>query len=213
MKTLKFEEREKAGKSHAKQLRREGKIPAVIYGHGENPQKIYIEKSDLKSYTHEHKEEIIRLGGGRGKNVVIKEVQYNPVTGEAMHIDFMHIHKGEKLKVSIPIILEGTAHGVKEGGVMEQWIREIEIECLPKDIPNEFTLDIAGLGVGESLHIRDLSVGDEIKLHVNPDDTVVSVMAPRKEEVKPVVEEEEIVEEIEEEAVGEAEEKEPEKEE
>lgn len=160
---------------------------------------------------HEHREEIIRLGAGKGKNVVIKEVQYDLITGEPIHIDFMHIHKGERLRVSVPIILEGTSKGVKEGGVKEQWIREIEIECLPKDIPNELYLDITELGVGDSLHVRDLRVEEEVKLLVSPDDTIVSIMAPRKEEVKPLVEEEEVVEEeIEEE---EKKEKEKEKEE
>ena len=198
MKTLKIEKRGRVGKSDAKRLRKEGKIPAVIYGHGEKTENIVISKSILKTYTHEHKEEIIRLGPGKGKDVVIKEIQYDPITDEVNHIDFMHIHKGERLKVSIPIVIDGTSQGVKVGGVLEHWIRQLDIECLPKDIPNEFNLDITELNIGESLHVKDLSIGEGIKVLAGPDDAIVSVMAPRKEEVKVVVEEEE-VEEVEEE--------------
>jgi large subunit ribosomal protein L25 len=200
MKTLKVEKRDKTGKSEAKRLRREGKIPVVIYGHGEKPKPASVSKKNLKSYLHEHKEETIKLGPGRGMNVVIKEAQYDPITGEPIHIDFMHIHRGEKLKVSIPLILDGTPVGVKEGGILEQWLREIEIECLPKDLPDEVRIDVSRLKTGESLHIKDISVGDGVEILLPQEEAIVSVMPPRREEVKVTLEEEEVEEEVEEEA-------------
>lgn len=198
MKTLKIEKRDKTGKSETKRLRKDGKIPVIIYGHGEKTDHAMVSKKDLKSYLHEHKEEIIKLGAGKGKNVVVKEIQYDPITGKPIHIDFMYIHKGEKLKISIPIILDSTPVGVKEGGILEQWVREVEIECLPKDIPDEIRIDVGRLKIGESLHIKDLSVGEGVNILLPPEEAFVSVMPPRREEVRVVVEEEEAEEEVEE---------------
>jgi len=197
MKTLKIEKRDKTGKGEAKRLRKDGKIPIIIYGHGEETDHAIVSKKNLKSYLHEHKEEIIKLGSGKRKNVVIKEIQYDPVTGEPIHIDFMHIHKGEKLKVSISLILDGTPVGVKEGGILEQWVREVEIECLPKDIPDELRIDIGKLRIGESLHIKDLSVGEGVKILLPLEEAFVSIMPPRREEERVVVEKEEVEEEVE----------------
>jgi len=206
MKTLKIEKRDKTGKVEAKRLRRDGKIPVIIYGHGEKTDHAMVSKKTLKSYLHEHKEEIIKLGAGKGKNVVVKEIQYDPITEEPIHIDFMHVHKGEKLKISIPVILENTPVGIKEGGILEQWVRKVEIECLPKDIPDEIRIDIGRLKIGESLHIKDLSVGEGVKILLPPEEAFVSVMPPRREEERVIVEEEEVVEEAEK-AAEEAEEK------
>lgn len=206
MKTLKIEKRDKIGKGGSKQLRREGKIPIIIYGHGEESEPAVISRKELKSYLHEHKEEIIKLGTGRGKNVVIKEVQYDPVTEEPIHIDFMHIHKGEKLKLSIPLILDGTSAGVKEGGILEQWVREIGIECFPKDIPDEVRIDVSKLKIGDSLHIKDLVVGEGVTILLPPEEAIATIMPPRREEVKVAIEEEEVEEEEGEKIEGEAEE-------
>ena len=192
MKTLRIEKRDKVSKSDTKRVRKEGKIPVVIYGRGEEPMPATVSKKVLKSYLHEHKEEIIRLGPGRGKNVVIKEVQYDPITGEAIHIDFMHIHKGEKLKLSIPLILKGIPVGVTDGGVLEHLVREVEIECIPKNIPDKITIDVHNLKIGESIHTEDLSLGEEVKVLLHPGEALISVMAPRREEVKAETEGEEV---------------------
>jgi len=207
MKTLKIEKRDKTGKSETKRLRKDGKIPVIIYGHGEKTDHAMVSKKDLKSYLHEHKEEIIKLGAGKGKNVVVKEIQYDPITGKPIHIDFMHIHKGEKLKISIPLILDGTPVGVKEGGILEQWVREVAIESFPKDIPDEIRIDVGRLKIGESLHIKDLSVGEGVNILLSPEEAFVSVMPPRREEKRVVVEEEEVEEEEVERAAEEAKEK------
>lgn len=206
MKSLKIEKRDKIGKGGSKRLRREGKIPIIIYGHGEETDHAMVSRKELKSYLHEHKEEIMTLGTGRGKNVVIKEVQYDPVTGEPIHIDFMHIHKGEKLKLSIPLILDGTSAGVKEGGILEQWVREIEIECLPKDIPDEVRIDVSKLKIGDSLHIENLFIGEGVTILLPPEEAIVTVMPPRREEVTAAIEEEEEEAEEGEKIEGEAEE-------
>ncbi len=204
MKTLKVEKRKDRGKGAAKRMRNEGKIPIVIYGHGEETEAALVSQKDLKTYLQEHKEEIIRLGPGKGKDVIIKEVQYNPITGKPIHIDFLHLHKGEKVKISVPIILEGIPVGVEQGGVLEQWIRELEIECLPKDIPDNVTVDIRELQINQSLHIENIKIGKDVNILIHPEEPFVSVMPPRREEEKPVVEEE-IEEEVAEgEIVGEA---------
>ncbi|MBT9148193.1 MAG: General stress protein CTC [Syntrophomonadaceae bacterium] len=140
--------------------------------------------------------------------VLVKEVQRHPVTGRLLHVDFYRIQQGKKLIVSVPIALTGEAPGVKIGGVLEHMLWEVEVECLPKDIPEKIEIDVSSLNIGDALHVRDLTIGEGGKIVTNSEKTVISIVPPTviKEEVLP--EEEEVVEEEKEEVVeGEKEEK------
>ncbi len=200
---LKAEIREETGKGVARQLRRDGLLPGVVYGRNRVPQPLVINPDDLKQKMGGNAIFDLDLNGAQ-ETVMIKEVQRDPVSGEYLHIDFLHITMDEKITVSIPINLTGEAAGVKEGGVLQQLLREISIECLPLDIPEELTLDISSLDLGDSLLVSDIEVPEDIEIVTPLEEVVVTIVAPTE-----MVEEEEEEEEeefMEPEVIGEGEE-------
>ena len=188
--TLAARVRDKSGKGVARKLRAAGKIPGVVYGKDENPTAIEMEYNDfhtaMKNAAGENLLVNLNLDGSdSGKKAIIKELQRDPVSGHLIHIDFLHISMTEKIKVTIPIFLEGVADGVKNfGGIVSWVIRSIEVSCLPKDIPDKITLDITDLKIHDSIHIRDIELKNVEPLD-NPERTVVSIIPPTvvKEEV------------------------------
>ena len=135
----------------------------------------------------------LNLREGRNKRrqtVLIREVQHDPVTGEILHADFYHVEMEQEIEVSVPIVLVGQAEGVKKGGILEHVLREVEIQCLAKRMPDRISLNVTGVELGHSLHVRDLVLDDDIRVLTDPERTVVSVMPPRlREEVAPAAEE------------------------
>jgi len=181
---LKAKLRQGTGKGFAKKLRRNGEIPCVIYGHGEQAISASVWEKDFQD--------------------LMKRNPYDPITDEVLHIDFQHLHKGEKITVDIPIKASGIPIGEKEGGMLEQVTHEVRVTVLPSKISSVITVDVSQLTTGKSIHIKDIDIGDA-ELADNPERTVFHVVIPRVvEEVVPVVEE---ITEVEEEEV-EAEEKE-----
>jgi len=201
---LKAYPREEHGKQAAKRLRKNGMIPAVIYGHGEETIPISIEAAEFGRLLRREKGDnvIVNLSQDKtgAKKTIIKEIQRNLVTSEIIHVDFQHLIPTEKIEIDVPILLLGTPIGVKEGGgLVEHVVRKISVRCLPKEIPSHLELEVSGLNVGESIHVSDLKLeGGEIL--DRPEETVVTVIMPRGYAV-----EEEIAEVPEEEAVAEAE--------
>jgi large subunit ribosomal protein L25 len=204
---IKAEKREEIGKQAAKKLRKEEKIPAVLYGHEEKPVPIWVALEDLRTLFKSLKSEseIFTLDVKGKKRVIIKDIQRDPITSELLHIDFQHLHRGEKIKAHVPIILEGESIGVEQGGILDQILREVTVEAIPREMPSSFTLDITDLKVGSSLHVRDIDSGNA-KILEEPERTIVTILTPkvRKEEEEIVAEEELVEEELaEEEAVEE----------
>lgn len=194
---ISVEIRREAGKGVARKLRAAGRIPGVCYGQGEKSVSIaldphqlrrLIEKSDSGMNT------IFNLavdGGGSldGKMVLLRELQRDPVRGTYLHADFYAVNVEEAIEVSVPIHIRGKARGVDLGGVLDQALRELELECLPLAIPKEIVVDVSELDVGDSLHVRDIVLPEGVKLVSDGDLSVVSVVAPTKEEeVAPAVE-------------------------
>ena len=128
---------------------------------------------------------------GTTQYVMLKEIQYHPVTDDIIHIDLMRIRRDEKMTISVPLVLEGTATGVKEGGVMMQNLTSIEINCLPADVPEQIVVDISDLEMHASLNVEDLEVSEELEILTSGNLTVVSCQPP-KEEVEEEPEEEEV---------------------
>jgi large subunit ribosomal protein L25 len=195
-KTLDITKREGIGKGAVKKLRREGYIPAVMYGFKGN-KTIAVKFTEFKKTFEEIGEHAIvtlNLDGKENIDVIVKAFQLDPVKRNIIHVDFFEVKAGQVLRTEIPIKVEGTSKGVKKGGILEEFVRDIEIECLPKDIPGSITVDITELDIGDSIHIRDLKVGDNIKLISNPEQVVLTIGIPSKI-VEPVVEEK--VEEVE----------------
>lgn len=215
---LKAEKRDGAGKEYAKHLRKNGKIPAVLYGKGDKTVPIEIDAKHLNTLLHSiHGETALvtlQLGKETRKDrkVIFKEFQRNPVQGDLLHVDLHHVSLTENIQLEIPVILAGTPVGVRtKGGIVQHTLYKLEVECLPTDIPEHVELDIETLDVGDSIHVEDITL-DKAQILTDPHRTIVTIVPPTViKEVEPV--EEEVEEEAEEpEVVGEAKEEEKEKE-
>ncbi len=182
-KTLVGYDRKDLRKGATKQLRRDGQIPSVIYGKNET-KNIYVEAREFdKKFHHISENTLITIKIGRKKHdVLIKDYQENHLKNYMVHIDFYEVEQGKLLRTNIPVHLEGSPKGVKEGGLLQQTLHEIEVECTPKDIPEFFSLDVSALELGESLHVSSLSAPEGVKILSDEDDSIVTITAPRQEE-------------------------------
>jgi large subunit ribosomal protein L25 len=207
--------REEKGKEAARRLRKQGLIPAVVYGHREEAIPVTLNPQQLAKALRGGAGErsLINLtieglqAGPVTKTVILKEKQIDPVKRTLLHVDLYTIAMDETIRVSIPVHIIGKAHGVELGGVLEQVLREIEVECLPGDIPPSIDIDVSSLDIGDSIHVADITL-EKAQIQVDPEQTVVTVVPPTVYE-EPVLEEEIAEEEVE----GEEEEKKEEKEE
>lgn len=193
---LESKKREKTGKEVAKKLRREGLIPAVLYGHN-GTRALSVREPDFKKLFDEIGEHSIislDIDGGEKAEVIVKGFQLDPVKRNIIHVDFFEIERGKVLRTEIPIKIEGVSKGVKKGGILELFIRDLEIECLPQDIPENITINVDELDLGDSLHVRDLGVSPRVTLISNPEQVVVTIGSPTVIKA-PVVEEEKVAEE------------------
>lgn len=180
-------------RSDLKNYRKEGLIPAIIYGEGNEGLKIFLNRiAFLKQYKKTFGEVAffdIKVDGKDFKTI-IKEKQIHPVTHEFVHIDFLLLHKGKPITLGIPIKYIGEVPGEQEGGLLEILQREIEISCLPKDVPDDIVVDVSALNIGDSIHFADISMPENIETNMSDITTLVAVRAPRKEEEIEVEEEE-----------------------
>ena len=170
------------------QLRKKGFIPAVIYGEKKDSQAVSISHKELLGLIRKHRLEntLINLviKGDKKRPCLIKEIQYEPVHDNILHVDFNEISLTKTIKTSVPITAVGEAVGVKqEGGVLEHILWEIEIGCFPIDIPQDIKVDITNLKIGDSVHIKDIALPPKVKVLNNPDLMVLAVSVPVKEEV------------------------------
>jgi len=188
---LDVELREELGKAKVKDLREKGFIPAVVYAAGKASQSIKVLRSDFLHLLHQYRLEstVINLKikdskKEKARTCLVKEIQYDPVGGDVVHIDFNEISLTKSIKVNVPVVTKGEPIGVKqEGGSLEHILWEIEIECLPTDIPKEIEVDVSQLKMGEAIHIKDINFPPKVKVLNSPEAIVVSVAVPIKEEV------------------------------
>ena len=206
---LKTNIRTKVGNGPAKALRREGMIPAVLYGPDTEPVLLSVAVNDLEQILKKSKAAqvllnvLIQNGETSTKSAMIKELQTHPISRDFLHIDLYEIALDRKITVKIPIAIKGTPIGVEEGGVLQTVRRELEVSCLPFAIPEVIDIDVTDLDIGDSIHVGKLSVGGDVELMDDDHFTVVTVLSPKVEEVE--VEELEDEEEAEEpDAEGEA---------
>ena len=190
--TIKGFKREEIGKQAVKRLRREGFLPAIVYGKDVNLP-IKIPHSELKILKAHHFSETvlieILLDNSDKIECIIKDVQFHPLTEEVIHLDFMKVSLKEMVRVKVPVEIKGEEN-IKEA-VVEQMLWELEIEAFPLEIPEKIVVDISSLNIGDSFHVKDLNLGEKIKIVTDPEETIVTVLA--KEEV--AVEEEATTEE------------------
>jgi large subunit ribosomal protein L25 len=185
------------GTGAAKALRRDGQVPAVLYGKEVDSVPIAINSKEMKkimskSLGHIHKIMVEDLG--LEGNVMVQAIDRNPITGEVIHVDLHRISLTDKVKVEVPVVIVGEDELTKEGLVLQRQLRDISVECLPGDIPTEFEVDVSHLNLGDTVLAGELQVPEGVKIMTPPDEVVVVVVAPRT-----VVEEEVAEEEVEEE--------------
>jgi len=197
---LGVELRKEQGKGVARKLRAAGRIPAVCYRRNAEPVPVSLDPKELDLLLRNASSGINTLidlkvtGGGDfdGRQVLVKELQRDPISGAYLHADLYAVDLQQKIHVAVPINLEGTPIGVSlGGGLLDYATREVDVECLPNAIPEEFTIDVSELEVGQSLHVRDIVVPEGVEILNDPDVTVMSVVAPLAIEEEVPEEEEE----------------------
>jgi large subunit ribosomal protein L25 len=189
---LAVERREATGRSAARKLKARGIVPAVVYGGREKAQSLQLSRRDLTTVlSHAAGENILVeleiAGEANTRMAMLQEVQHSPVGGEVLHVDFHVVSMDEKIEADIPLEPTGTPNGVKNfGGLLEQSLRELTVECLPRDLPDRITVDVSDLNIGDSIHVRDIKLPEGVTAKVHIELTVFSVLAPTVEE-EPVV--------------------------
>lgn len=185
---LTVEQRTTAGKGVARTLRRAGRIPAVLYSGGQSTM-LSLNPADLSKLLHSAARENtlidLKVGGTRDKErlAILREVQHDPLTGKPLHIDLFEVALDRAIRLKVHVEITGaTPLGVKEGGVLQHGAREVEIECLPSLIPDAVRVDASPLKTGEGIHLRDLQLGEGIRVLGDPDTVIVSVTMPMSEE-------------------------------
>jgi large subunit ribosomal protein L25 len=185
---LKAEPRSATGRSAARKLKANGIVPAVIYGGKQKSQALQVLERDINSMlSHASGENILvelEIAGEKtGRTALLQEVQHSPVRGDVVHVDFHAISMDEKIEASVPLEAIGIATGVKNfGGLLEQNVRALAIECLPRDLPDRVAVDVSALNIGDAIHVRDIKLPDGVVAKVSADLTVFSVVAPVAEE-------------------------------
>jgi len=201
--TLEVQPREKTGKNANRRSRTSGKIPAVVYGGGRESVSIEVDRKTLvdtmKGHSGENPIFLLKLGD-KERHAMVRDVQLDPATRQVIHVDFQRVLMDQKVRVQVPIELVGVPHGVKvEHGVLDFVTREVEIECLPGDIPRHLEIDVTDLKVGDHVEAKDLPLPAGLTLLADPDRVVASLhhakaeAAPEPTEAAPAAAEPEVI--------------------
>lgn len=178
------------GKHHSRQARNAGRVPAVVYGPKTEPVTVLTDEITIKKFQGRKFESVIFKLKSDDKSldkkpVILRDIQFHPVTRRPLHVDFYAPDMTKPVRVSVEVRLEGKPAGLSEGGVLEHLLRDIEIEVLPNNIPEFITADVSHLGLGQALHVSDLKVSEEIRIISLPTLTVATVAVPKEEEGAP----------------------------
>jgi len=182
---LKAELREEKGSGPVKRLRGSGWIPGIVYGHNKDNLSVKVNNRDVIHLLHSMASEhpLIKLNVKNKKtDVLVKTIQYHPYRDEIIHIDFHQVAMDEVLTTTVAVEAVGESKGVLAGGVLDHTMRELQIECLPSDIPGVIELDITELGVGDSIRVSEITPPEGVKFLDDVDQPVLSVLAPKVEE-------------------------------
>lgn len=179
---LEAKKRQLSTKSALTQLRKSGRVPGVFYSKHHEPLTVDVDANALNPLVFTSKTHLISLKVDSGDtfDCVVKDVQFDPVTDKIVHFDLIGLEVGEKVQIEVPVQLVGTAIGIKEGGILQQMLHKLEIECLPSDIPEHIEIDINNLKKGHSIHIGDLKIPN-VTFKQSPDSIIVSVTHQRTE--------------------------------
>jgi large subunit ribosomal protein L25 len=180
------------GRSAVKKIKKQGLVPAVVYGAKQQPQHVQLSAREIANVlshaTGEHLLVELEIADGSqsvNRLALIQEVQHHPLRGDVLHVDFHAVSADEEIHAEIPLQTTGEPNGVRNfGGLLEVLVHSLEVSCLPKDLPDVVTLDVAALNLNESLHVRDIPLPAGVKTRVDPDITVVRVTPPVVQEVE-----------------------------
>jgi large subunit ribosomal protein L25 len=172
--------RELCGKKNAKQLRREGKVPAIYYAREEKNVLLTVDRRELINIISMESGLVdLKVNKQKPKKVIVKDVQFDPISNSPIHIDLMGINMKEKIRLPVSVHIIGEAIGIKlDGGILNQVLHEVEISCLPLDLPENIEIDVSNLKIGDAIHIKDLHV-EKADIMNDPENLVVSVIASR----------------------------------
>jgi large subunit ribosomal protein L25 len=175
--------RASAGSGEARRIRRGGRIPAVLYGRSGKSISIDLDAQEFSNRVKNISEStIVKLDvEGKSYDAFVKDTQHSITAGSILHVDFYEVESGIALRARVSVHLQGNPAGVREGGVLESPLHEIEVECLPKDLPERIDVDISELRVNQSLHVRDIKLGEGVRLISNGDQVVALVKFAREE--------------------------------
>ncbi|MBV8518587.1 MAG: 50S ribosomal protein L25 [Acidobacteria bacterium] len=185
--TLEVNRREQTGKEVAKKLRREGKVPAVVYGGHREPVAIAVDRKAVSELVQKSEHGIRSVfllkmaGSDQQRHAMIKDLTIDPISRKMTHIDFVRVVMDEVVRVTVPVHVSGTAAGVKEGGLLDFQVRELHVECLPNAIPDSIEVDVAPLGSHDYFRIKDLKLPEGVKVLDDPERVVVGVTHARAE--------------------------------
>jgi large subunit ribosomal protein L25 len=183
---LTAERRTATGRSAVRKLKAAGSVPAVIYGAKDKPETLQVSRRDINAMlSHAAGENIlVELEvAGKSRLALVQEVQHAPVGGAILHIDFHAVSMDEVIQADMPLEPAGTANGVKNmGGLLEQNLRTLSIECLPRDLPDVLRVDVSALNIGDAIHVREIPLPPGVTTRIQPDLTAFSVLAPTVEE-------------------------------
>lgn len=192
--------RDETGKGAARSLRRDGKVPGIVYGHGEDSVAVTVDAGELMRLTHtvsiENTIVDLSIAGGDGGpyKVLVREIQRHPFKQEFLHVDFFRVAMDEKIHVDVPVTLTGVPTGVKDrGGVLEHMLRDLEVYCLPGSIPEKVEIDVSHLDIGDSIHVSEIELPD-VEILTDLERSIVAVLAPTVIEEPEEEEEEELLE-------------------
>ena len=193
---LDIETRESVGKKSTKAIRRDGKIPSTLYFKGDEPESIAIDKIELyqalKSDQRVYEVEL----GGESQYVMVKAVQYHPVTDEIIHLDFMRVRRSEKMTISVPLVLVGKPIGVVEGGILSQALNQIEISCFPTNVPDQIEVNVDKMELNSSISVADVSTDDkEVEILSSSEINVATITAPSVEKEETVSDDDTVTDE------------------
>ena len=185
---LTAEPRESTGRSAIRKLKARGIVPAIVYGGKDKPQPLQVSRRDISlMLSHASGENILvelEVAGEKSSRMaMIQEIQHSPVGGDVLHVDFHAVSMDEKIEADVPLEPSGMPNGVKNfGGLLEQSLRALEVECLPRDLPDKITVDVSSLNIGDSIHVRDIQLPSGVAAKTPLDLTAFSVVAPSVEE-------------------------------
>ncbi|MEN6386594.1 MAG: 50S ribosomal protein L25 [Phycisphaerales bacterium] len=175
---LKAQTRKERGKKNNAKLREQGSIPAVIYGHKKEPQSVTLNEHDFAEVLHHGKKLLDIELDGKPDKFLLKEIQYDHLGKKMVHIDFLRVDLSEKVTVAVPLVFKGTAIGTNEGGVVEEHLASIEIECTVTEIPESIDVAIKNLKLGDFMHVKDIVLPPGVRLITDPELLLIACKEP-----------------------------------